>query len=201
MIDKKDRNLKRIFTNNKSIGIVSQEFITDKLIMSSTSKGENILWEMSYEGVRLRELYVSKSNIITPVLSPDKRGIGFVQDKGIWIKEIESENLRKIISLTSNVLYYYGLNFSPEGNKLAFIGGNKSPFEANLWMVDCNDGNLIQLTSEDNIGFQDNPFPLSWSRKGNNILIAQLLEDGKRYIGIVNVNTKVIKYLPTKINI
>jgi len=197
VIDKEDGKLRRIFTDNKSIEIVYQESVGDSIIL----KGKNRLWEMTTEGTNFRRLFESRNNIINPVLSPNRRKIAFVKDNEIWIKEIGSERLRKIVSLPSNVLYYYGLSFSPEGNKLAFIGGGKSPFKANLWVVDCDEGSLIQLTSGDNIGFQDNSLPLSWSSEGNNIFITQLLEDGREYIAIVNVDRNIVKYLPVEINI
>ncbi|PIP41641.1 hypothetical protein COX18_02820 [Candidatus Desantisbacteria bacterium CG23_combo_of_CG06-09_8_20_14_all_40_23] len=201
VIDKKDGHLRRIFTNNKSLGIVYQGSVSDRPVIHTTSKGKNILWEMTSEGIKLKKLYESKSNIFYPVLSPDKKRITFIQNNKIWMMEIKSKKLREIATLPSNAVYSYGLNFSPIGNKLAFIGGEKSPFESNLWVVDWSNGKLMQLTYENNIGFHDNSFPLSWSNEGNNIAIVQVLEDGREHIGIVNVDTKMVKYLPAGISI
>ncbi|MEW6679656.1 MAG: hypothetical protein AB1297_01365 [bacterium] len=163
------------------------------MLYGITEHNRNFIY--SFDGKEKKKVFETEKLITNFVGSLDGKKIAFVSKNKIWIIGIENRK-KKIFSLScSNPLSLpYSLSFSPKGEKIAFLFGEKSPFKTNLWIIDCKDWSLKQLTSKNNIFFNDNPLPLSWSPNGNKILVLQDLRD-KTVIELVNLKGDSKEYI------
>jgi|GEM_PF-6771801 len=192
----KEGNGKQIYRDTKPIGI-SFHSGNNRLLYGITRNGKNLICELNLETGEQKGFLKIDGPITNFVASSDGKKIALVSKKGIWVIERESNKLKKIVSLsTPNPFSFpYSLSFSPGDDKIAFLWGKRSPFNANLWVVDYKTKKLQQLTFENNLFFQDNPFPLSWSKEGDKILIFQFLNEkiGKGIIVSIDINKKTRK--------
>lgn len=204
IVDKKGEE-REIYKDIKPIGLAPQ-YKKDSLLYGITREGKNIIYGLNLKTGERKELLETDIPAANLVSSNDGKRIAFVSQKEIWMMEIGSDKLKKMVSLStqSPFSFPYSLSFSPKGDKIAFLWGQRSAFNADLWIIDCKTRDLQRLTFENNIFFQDNPLPLSWSREGDKIIVFQTTDKsaGKGIMVSVDIKNKTRRrYIFEGINI
>jgi Tol biopolymer transport system component len=109
------------------------------------------------DGTGLTELEMDVPNASEAAWSPDGSQIAFVSNangyensveewnEDIWLVNTDGTELRHLVTLEGND--HWPPAWSPDGTQLAFTH-DVSQFESHIYVVDVDDGELTQLTSE-----------------------------------------------------
>jgi TolB protein len=130
------------------------------------------IFVVNADGTRPRNLTKDPGNDWGPDWSPDGRTIVFNSDRdgfpmGGFLVGADGSRLRRIP--TDAYVEYPA--WSPDGRRIAFMGGD-SPSEYDIWVIDVDGTNLVQLT--------DSPGPdgwPAWSPDGRRIAFTSVRDD------------------------
>jgi eukaryotic-like serine/threonine-protein kinase len=131
-----------------------------------TSGGiDSDLVEVSLDGSPVKTLLATSRNETNPSWSPDGTQFAYVQNSAgpgteIWLRTVDGDWSRPLLSSTKSVVTYTNPRFSPDGRRLVYESW--SPEGYILWVTTLGGGAPVRLTMERN--HQHHP---AWSPDGN----------------------------------
>lgn len=103
-------------------------------------KDSNYIWLMNADGRNMTQLRQGSS----PTISPNGKTIAFSYGKDLWIMDRDGGN---VTNLTSDARFTdHAPTFSPDGKRLAFVRAPVEGGNADIWMINIDGSNLVQLT-------------------------------------------------------
>jgi Tol biopolymer transport system component/DNA-binding winged helix-turn-helix (wHTH) protein len=139
-----------------------------EIIFSSSRAGLLTLWRISASGGEPKQLSGVGTVALQPALSKDGHRLAYQQvilDSNLWRMDIPESKLRA--STPRRLMFSSQIDqnpqFSPDGEKVAFVSNRSGTFE--IWMCDADGSNAVQLTSSGG-AFSGNP---RWSPDGRQI--------------------------------
>jgi Tol biopolymer transport system component len=153
------------------------------------------LWIMNADGSNQQLIYSSPGILGAwyPSVSPDGTEIAFNDDRDgddeVYVINADGSNLRQ---LTNNTTQDYGVNWSPDGSRIAFArerSGTANHGDAgngNVYVMDADGSHQIRLTMHGNDDF----YPI-WSPDGSKIVFSRgngNTKSGERNIDVYVMN-------------
>jgi TolB protein len=149
----------------------------------SKEKGTFDIYSMALNGGDVERMTKDIGALYAPELSPNGKRIVFTKDGGgIWVMRADGNNPHAI-TFKDDI----DPTWSPDGSKISFASSRKG--DRQLFMMDANGDNVVQLTDLKNMGGRS-----TWSPDGTKIAFYRGPQ-GDHNIYIVDVNTKDIKKL------
>lgn len=160
-----------------------------RLIANTTRIGDKIYYTTMDE-----KLYVQNAdgsdrklmmqNVVWIIPSPDMTRFAMVKrtaqtERTLFITDLEGNELMKLSKATQ----IYGVNWSPDQSKLAYITMEPDNNSGGLFVADAEKGEIVQLS----VDIRDAADPLRWSPSGKQISVTGILFGESEYRFVTNL--------------
>jgi len=161
----------------------------ERLISSTMRIGNSIYYTTMDERFFIQDLdgnnrRLVMKNVVWIIPSPDRTKFAMVKrtaqtERTLYITDLEGKELLKLSKATQ----IYGVNWSPDQSKLAYITMEPDTNSGGLFVADAERGNVTQLS----VDIKDAADPLRWSPSGKQVSITTMVWGESTYKFITNL--------------
>lgn len=161
----------------------------ERMIANTMRIGNDVYYTTMGEKMYVQDLDGSNRRLVMEgvvwiIPSPDRTKFAMVKhtaqtERTLYITDLEGKELFKLSKATQ----IYGVNWSPDQSKLAYITMEPEANSGGLFVADAENGNVVQLS----VDIKDAADPLRWSPSGKQISVTSMVFGEKSYKFITNL--------------